>query len=85
MSSNLRDYSVFDKFDFERKPVGVKFVITKPEGIERLGKELNICEMLKEAQVGNPVPSVRRSENLLHLHRKGFHLVVIIDKHKILV
>lgn len=54
MSSNLRDYSVFDKFDFERKPVGVKFVITKPEGIERLGKELNFCEMLKEAQVGNP-------------------------------
>jgi uncharacterized protein (DUF169 family) len=53
MNSNLRDYSVFDKFDFERKPVGVKFVITKPEGIERLGKELNFCEMLREAQVGN--------------------------------
>jgi uncharacterized protein (DUF169 family) len=54
MSSNLRDYSVFDKFNFERKPVGVKFVITKPEGIERLGKGINFCEMLKEAQVGNP-------------------------------
>jgi uncharacterized protein (DUF169 family) len=54
MSSNPRDYSVFDKFSFERKPVGVKFVITRPEGIERLGKGINFCEMLKEAQVGNP-------------------------------
>ena len=54
MSSNPRDYSVFEKFSFERKPVGVKFVITKPEGIERLGKGINFCEMLKEAQVGNP-------------------------------
>jgi uncharacterized protein (DUF169 family) len=54
MSSNPRDYSVFEKFSFERKPVGVKFVITKPEGIERLDKELNLCEMLKEAQTGSP-------------------------------
>lgn len=54
MNSNPRDYSVFDKFNFERKPVGVKFVIIKPEGIERLDKELNFCEMLKEAQVSNP-------------------------------
>jgi uncharacterized protein (DUF169 family) len=54
MSSNPRDYSVFDKFNFERKPVGVKFLITRPEGIERLGKGINFCEMLKEAQVGNP-------------------------------
>jgi uncharacterized protein (DUF169 family) len=54
MNSNPRDYSVFDKFDFERKPVGVKFVITKPESIERLDKELNFCEMLKEAQTGSP-------------------------------
>jgi uncharacterized protein (DUF169 family) len=54
MSSKPRDYSVFDKFNFERKPVGVKFVITKPEGIERLDKELNLCEMLKEAQTSSP-------------------------------
>jgi uncharacterized protein (DUF169 family) len=54
MSSNPRDYSVFDKFNFERKPVGVKFVITRPEGIERLDKELNFCEMLKEAQTSSP-------------------------------
>ena len=50
MVSTPRDYSVFDKFKFERKPVGVKFMIDRPEGIKRLDKELNMCEMLKEAQ-----------------------------------
>ena len=50
MSSTPRDYSVFDKFKFERKPVGVKFMIDRPKGINRLNKELNMCEMLKEAQ-----------------------------------
>ncbi len=50
MSSNSYDYSVLDKFKFERKPVGVKFMIDRPEGIKRLDKELNMCEMLKEAQ-----------------------------------
>lgn len=50
MSSTPRDYSALDKFHLERKPVGVKFLITIPEGIKRLDKELNFCEMLKEAQ-----------------------------------
>jgi uncharacterized protein (DUF169 family) len=50
MTSSLQDYSALDKFDFDRKPVGVKFMITRPEGIKHLDKELNMCEMLKEAQ-----------------------------------
>jgi uncharacterized protein (DUF169 family) len=50
MSSNPRGYSVLDKFEFERKPVGVKFMIGEPKGIKRIDKELNMCEMLKEAQ-----------------------------------
>ncbi len=54
MSLTLRDYSIFDKFNFERKPVGVKFLITKPKGIQRLGKSLNFCEMFKEAQASEP-------------------------------
>jgi uncharacterized protein (DUF169 family) len=53
MATKSQDYSVLDKFNFERKPVGVKYMITKPEGIKRLGKELNFCEMIKEAQEGN--------------------------------
>jgi uncharacterized protein (DUF169 family) len=53
MAAKLRDYSVLDKFKFERKPVGVKFTAVKPAGIKRIAKELNFCEMLKEAQEGN--------------------------------
>jgi uncharacterized protein (DUF169 family) len=49
-----RDYSVLDRFDFERKPVGIKFLPTRPEGIGRLNKTLNMCEMAKEAQTSDP-------------------------------
>lgn len=50
MSPKKLDYSVLDKFNFERKPVGVKFTIARPKGIPKLAKELNMCEMLREAQ-----------------------------------
>jgi len=50
MPEKLRDFSVLDKFGLERKPVGVKFLITKPEGMPKIQKELNFCEMLREAQ-----------------------------------
>ncbi|MCK4863445.1 MAG: DUF169 domain-containing protein [Dehalococcoidales bacterium] len=50
MSSTSYDFTILDKFKFERKPVGVKFMIEKPKGIKRIDKELNMCEMLKEAQ-----------------------------------
>ena len=50
MSSIQGNYSVLDKFKFERKPVGVQFTIARPEGIKHIDKELNMCEMLKEAQ-----------------------------------
>jgi uncharacterized protein (DUF169 family) len=53
MATKKRDYSVLDKFNFERKPVGVKFQIQKPEGIGKPGQPLNMCEMLKHAQEGN--------------------------------
>ena len=53
MPKKLRDFSVLDKFNFERKPVGVKYVVERPVGIKRLKKELNFCEMLKEAQEGS--------------------------------
>ncbi len=43
------DLSIYDQFNFERPPVGVKFLFAKPEGIARLDKNLGFCEMLKEA------------------------------------
>ena len=44
-----QDLSVFNKFNFEKPPVGVNFLYFKPEGIEQLDKKLAACEMLKEA------------------------------------
>jgi uncharacterized protein (DUF169 family) len=53
MSSRPQDLSIFNKFKFERKPVGVKFLAAKPTGIKRLDKILDFCEMLVEAQNGS--------------------------------
>jgi uncharacterized protein (DUF169 family) len=53
MSSIQQDLPIFNKFDFEKKPVGVKFLPNKPDGLERLDKILDFCEMLPEAQEGN--------------------------------
>ncbi len=44
-------YSVFDRFDFEYKPVGVKFMLTRPRDIPQMKGALSFCEMLREAQV----------------------------------
>jgi uncharacterized protein (DUF169 family) len=54
MNSTPRDYSAFDKLNLERKPVGVKFLLTKPEGIERIKEKRAFCEMFKEAQETGP-------------------------------
>jgi len=50
MSSVEQDLSIFNKFNFELSPIGIKFLFNKPEGIERLDKNIALCEMLKEAQ-----------------------------------
>jgi uncharacterized protein (DUF169 family) len=54
MKPVTQDYSIFDKFNFERKPVGIKFLPYKPEGIERIKKSLYFCQMFKEAQTSEP-------------------------------
>src|SRR3972149_5389565 len=50
MVSKKRDYAAPEKIKFEREPPGVKFLITRPQGIKKLARELNFCEMLKESQ-----------------------------------
>ena len=62
------DFSIFDKIDFEpdKRPVGVKFVFDQspPDGIEKLDKELALCEMFGEAQkVGGPFYCDKGNEN----------------------
>ncbi len=52
--STPRDYSALEKLNLERKPVGVKFLPTRPEGIERIKEKRAFCEMFKEAQETDP-------------------------------
>lgn len=54
MKSKLKEFSIFRKFDFERKPVGVKFLLNKPEELECINEIMPICRMLKEAQERPP-------------------------------
>ena len=54
MSLIQQDLSIFNKFNFDRPSVGVKFLPAKPKGIKRLNKVLDFCEMLVEAQDGGP-------------------------------
>jgi uncharacterized protein (DUF169 family) len=61
MSSIQENLSIFNKFKFERKPVGVKFSPTKPDGIKRLDKILDFCEMLVEAQNGSAFYVTRKN------------------------
>ena len=63
MKPKTRDYSIFDKFNFERKPVGIKYLPYKPEEINRLNKSLYFCEMFKEAQTSKP----------FYVQREDFH------------
>ena len=59
MYSTPRNYSIFDRFNFERKPVGIKFLLNKPDGIEKLDKDLPLCQMFKEAQDRSPFYAVK--------------------------
>lgn len=44
------DLSIYRKFNFERVPVGVKFLAGRPEGLEKLDGSMALCEMMREAQ-----------------------------------
>ena len=53
MTSPKKDLSIFNEFKFELQPVGIKFLLFKPEGMDKLDKNLSVCEMIREAQEGN--------------------------------
>jgi uncharacterized protein (DUF169 family) len=58
------DLSIFKKFNFKYPPVGVKFELFKPEGIEQLDKKLTACEMIGEAQKrGTPFYFTKENED----------------------
>jgi len=68
-----RDYSIFSKFNFERKPVGIKYSLAKPDGIKQLDGSLGLCEMFKEAQTSKPFYATK--ENV----QCGEHVVGMLE------
>jgi len=64
MKELSRDLSVYKKFNFDRTPVGVKFTVSRPEGINEIDKPLGICETLTEADKrGEPFYLSKDTEN----------------------
>ncbi|MCK9363658.1 MAG: DUF169 domain-containing protein [Syntrophales bacterium] len=53
MTLTKQDFAILSKFEFPVQPVGVKFLVKRPEDIERLNEKMALCEMLKKAQAGN--------------------------------
>jgi len=53
MTLTKKDLAILDKFDFDIRPVGVKFLVKRPDTVERLDKNMAFCEMLKMAQQGD--------------------------------
>lgn len=52
MSLVKEDLAILERFAFDVQPVGVKFLVKKPD-MNRLGEQLTFCEMLKRAQQGD--------------------------------
>jgi uncharacterized protein (DUF169 family) len=58
------DLSILRKFEFEHAPVGVKFLFSRPEGIEKLDESAGICEMIGIAQrKGTPFYFSKKEED----------------------
>ena len=53
MTLTKKHLHIFDKFDFDIPPVGVKFLTQRPDTVERLDENMALCEMLSKAQEGD--------------------------------
>jgi uncharacterized protein (DUF169 family) len=52
MDLNKESLEILNKFEFDIKPVAVKFLTEKPDKVTRLNENMALCEMLKRAQEG---------------------------------
>jgi len=53
MALTPKEFAILDKFEFDVKPVGVKFLAKKPDMLEGLNEKMALCEMLRRAQEGS--------------------------------
>ncbi len=52
MGFNQENFAILDKFNFDIKPVGIKYLTRAPKGNKKLAEGMAFCEMLKKAQGG---------------------------------
>ena len=67
MTPSEQDFTILYKFEFTYQPVGMKFLLNKPEGMEKLDKSIPICQMFREAQDRHPFYA--RAENFACVDR----------------
>jgi len=53
MTLTKQNFAILDKFDFDVKPVVVKFLAKQPNMVERLAENMAFCEMVKKALEGD--------------------------------
>src|SRR4030042_1544847 len=53
MSLTKKDLAILDEFSFDVEPVGVKFLVKRPDLIGRIDETMAFCEMIKKAQEGS--------------------------------
>jgi uncharacterized protein (DUF169 family) len=53
MTLTKKDFAVLDKLHLDVMPVCVKFLVKRPDTVQRLGENMALCEMLRRAQEGN--------------------------------
>ena len=46
MKDAAQDLSILKKFNFDRSPVGIKFLYDKPEGVKKLKKQIKDIERM---------------------------------------
>jgi uncharacterized protein (DUF169 family) len=76
---NKMNLSVFNQFNFEYSPVGVKFLLLKPKNISKLEGKLSFCEMLKEAQDTRPFYAAKDN----HECKAGPFLLGMVDSNPV--
>jgi uncharacterized protein (DUF169 family) len=76
---NKMNLSVFNQFNFEYSPVGVKFLLLKPKNISKLEGKLSFCEMLKEAQDTKPFYAAKDN----HECKAGPFLLGMVDSNPV--
>jgi hypothetical protein len=67
-----QDLSIFKKFDFKKQPVGVKFLPTRPEGIEQLDKAISFLKKPRKEMNRFILP--KRMRHALEKHYWGWKI-----------